>query len=117
MGASGGVIASSLINTAGSLYSAKIAGDAQKKASSKMARAEKEAADRQEQLMAEQQAAQDERDANAATRASEANTPQGESATMSFGGQDDKVGSTADFLIPKFGGSQLGTSTRSGLGT
>ena len=41
----------------------------------------------------------------------------GESATMDFTtGQNDDIGSSMDFLVPKIGGSQLGVGSNSGLG-
>jgi len=112
----GGGLAGVLINSAVSLYSGYEAQKANKKASNKQADAMRAAEARQDAITEKNMLRQEEMANKQAARDAEALIPIGESATIDFGGQNDTTGSTADFLVPKFGGSQLGTKTKSGLG-
>ncbi len=112
-----GMLLSSAIQAGAGLYTAKkqqgYADDAQKRQQTAMDEAQarqneymKDAQDKQNKLMADRDLA-----------ANEANIPVGESATIDFGGQDETVGSSIDFLVPKVGKSQLSVGSKSsGLG-
>ena len=119
MGNSAGALTGQLITAGASIYNAREARKAQEDASEKAGDIQAKIAAEERAMMDEQMAKQAELDAKNAARASEALIPVGESATVSFADKQNSIaGNTADFLVPKFGSSQLGNgSTSSGLGT
>lgn len=106
-GPAAAIIGSALIGAAGSMYAANKQEDAQRKAQKAQAEAERAAREREEQMLAEQ-------------RAMEAQQTSGgeKLETVSFGSSDKNKANTGvnQFLVPKLGSSQLGTSGSSGLG-
>ena len=116
-----GQVAMAAINSGASYYAMqeqqKAQKDMQEKSDKANAKMQSDLQSRQEKMASEQQARNDKIASDNATRAAEAAIPIGESANIDFGGQNDTLGSTIDFLVPKVGKSQLTVGSKtSGLG-
>jgi len=112
-----GSILSTAINAGVSYYAGQQQQDAMDDANKRQQKAMDEAQARQNKYMKDAQDKQNKLMADRDLAASEANIPIGESATIDFGGQDETMGSSIDFLVPKVGKSQLSVGSRSsGLG-